>query len=458
MSGAEHVNPRRETMNVEHIDNARRRVSRPITIAAMALAALAVFAGPATAAERPNVMIIMSDDQRDDQMKVMERTRQIFDAGGTKFKNGYVTTPLCCPSRSSILTGQYVHNHGVFGNRGQDFFPHQTSIQRELSRAGYTNGVFGKFLNGWPKRLKPPHFDIAKLGYGDNPRLADRRTGVNVRKFLERQERDDDAPWFTVYSGRAPHTPLVPLGKNRRAKVPKFKPRPSYLERNLTDKSATVRRKAFEQRELVRKVNPRKRWRQQERTLLGLDEQIDKTVSKMKQLGESRDTLLFYLSDNGYLLGEHRLVKKGAPYRESVEVPFYMRWPGEVDAGPNDDRLAANIDLAPTIYDAAGITPSYTTDGHSLLGGYRRDFALAEHRFGPWNWAQVFNEDSRYIETYERGTRGNVTDREFYDLVEDPFELGNLFATETGTGSDPRVIEADARLQAARNCSGASCP
>ena len=445
-------------MNVKNVDNSRRRAPRLAIAAATVLAGLGWCAAPALAQEQPNVMIITSDDQRDDQMKVMEETTRIFDAGGTKFTNGYVTTPLCCPSRSSILTGMYVHNHGVYGNRGQDLFPHRTSVQRELSMAGYTNGVFGKFLNGWPKRLKPPNFDVAKLGYGNNPRLAERRTGVNVREFLERQERDDDTPWFAIYSGRAPHTPLVPFGKNKRANVPRFKPRPSYLERNLTDKPDTVRKKAFDQKELVKRVNPRKRWRQQLRTLLGLDAQIGKTVRKMQQLGESRNTLVFYLSDNGYLLGEHRLVKKGAPYRESVEVPLYMRWPDQVSGGPNDDRLAANIDLAPTIYDAAGISPSYETDGHSLLGDYRRDYAFAEHRFGPWYWAQVFDEDSRYIETYEKGSLGNVTDREFYDLRADPFEMENLFATEEGTGSDPRVIQADARLQAARDCAGSNCP
>ena len=213
-------------MNVKHVDNSRRRAPRLAIVAATVLAGLGWCAAPALAQE-PNVMIITSDDQRDDQMKVMTQTRRIFDSGGTKFKNGYVTTPLCCPSRSSILTGMYVHNHGVFGNRGQDLFPHRTSVQRELSMAGYTNGVFGKFLNGWPKRLTPPHFDVAKLGYGNNPRLAERRTGVNVREFLEKQERDDDTPWFAIYWAALP-TPPRSVRQEQASQSPRSQATPSY--------------------------------------------------------------------------------------------------------------------------------------------------------------------------------------------------------------------------------------
>jgi len=410
----------------------------------------------AAAAERPNVMIVISDDQRDDQMKVMRQTRSIFGDGGTELANGYVTTPLCCPSRSTILTGLYVHNHGVYGNHGEDPFPHETSMQRELSRMGYRTGVFGKFINGWPKRVNPPYFNVSRLGYGPKPRLADRVTGAHVRQFLRRGEREDAAPWFAVYAARAPHSPLLPLHKLERAPVPKFEPRPSYLERNLSDKPPLIRELAEFQRHIIKRREPRKHWRGEQRLLLGLDEQLAKTFGTLSRLGEERDTLVFYISDNGYHLGEHRLVRKGSPYRESVEVPFYMRWPGHVPPGVVDDRLAANVDIAPTIYDAAGITPSYPLDGHSLLGGERRRWAFAEHHDFPWHWAQVFDGSSRYIETYTDS--GAVSFREFYDLERDPFELQNLFARSESAAADPRVIAATQALREARFCAASDCP
>ena len=401
-------------------------------------------------------MIVISDDQRDDQMQVMAKTRRIFGDGGTELSNGYVTTPLCCPSRTTILTGLYEHNHGVLDNEGEDPFPHRTSLERELSRVGYRTGVFGKFINGWPQRRKPPHFDVSRLGYGSEPRRADRLTGSHVRSFLRSSENRDREPWLAVYAARAPHAPLVPLRKYERARVPKFEARPSYLERDISDKSATVKDKALEQVRLFDRHRAGKHWRGEERLLLGLDDQIGRTFRTLDRLDETPDTLVFYLSDNGYLLGEHRLLRKGAPYRESLEVPFFMRWPGRVEAGAVDDRMAANIDIAPTIYDAAGAAPSYPVDGHSLLGSHRREWALAEHQADPWYWAQVFDADSRYIETY--GPRGNVTFREFYDLDRDPFERTSLFGARQRLPANPRVTASQAELRDARTCSGESCP
>lgn len=432
----------------------RRAAARRITVLSACLgASLSVLTAPAAAAETPNVMVVIADDQRDDQMGSMDFTRSFFGGGGTEFTSGYVTTGLCCPSRSTIMSGLYAHNHRVVRNDVARRFPHETSIQRELSRAGYVNGIFGKFLNNWPADRDPPHFDVSKLGYGDSQRLADRRTGVNVRGFLEAREADDDRPWLAIYSARAPHTPLEPLRRFEDAAVSPFAPRDSFLEKDLTDKPAVITSKSRSRRRLL---NQPSHFRRGERMLLGLDEQIGKTMGTLDELGETSNTLLFYISDNGYFLGEHRQIRKGPPYREGIEVPLYMRWDGQVTAGAIDTRLAANVDLAPTIYEAAGIEPGYEVDGHSLLGEIRRPYALAEYDDHPWHWAQVFDETGRYIETYDRD--GKRIFREFYDLGSDPAELENLFTARRGFAADPRAVEAAKRLASVRRCAGAACP
>ena len=198
------------------------------------------------------------------------------------------------------------------------------------------------------------------------------------------------------------------------------------------------------------------------RTLLSVDDLVDRVLRRLADRGELDDTLVFYLSDNGYSWGEHRHVGKFVPYTESIKVPFLVRWPGRLPAGTVDDRLVATVDIAPTVLDAAGIAPDPgdPVDGRSLLDGRRRERLLAEYwrdqanAPGIRDWAALRAAGWQYVENYHQP--GGGTFREFYDLVRDPGMERNLLADDD-PGNDPPAALA-AELAAARACVGASCP
>jgi arylsulfatase A-like enzyme len=198
------------------------------------------------------------------------------------------------------------------------------------------------------------------------------------------------------------------------------------------------------------------------RTLLSVDDLVDRVLGRLAGTGELDDTLVFYLSDNGYSWGEHRHVGKFVPYTESIKVPFLVRWPGRLPAGTVDDRLVATVDIVPTVLDAAGIAPDPGTplDGRSLLDGRRRERLLAEYWRDPANapgirdWAALRTPGWQYVENYDQP--GGGTFREFYDLASDPGMERNLLADDD-PGNDPPAALA-AELAAARACAGASCP
>ena len=384
------------------------------------------------------MMIITSDDQRDDQMKVMTRTRQAFDNAGTKFTNGYVTTPLCCPSRSSILTGLVrPQPRGLRQPRrgplsARDLDPARAQARRLHERR----------LRQVPERLAEEPDPAALRGL--EARL---RREPQVRRSAYRGQRAElhraagARRRRAMVRGLLRPRPAHSTGPDRQEQAclgPEVQARESYLERNLTDKPGTVRRKAFEQQELVRRVNPRKRWRQQLRVLLGLDEQIGKTVTKMKRLGESRDTLVFYLSDNGYLLGGIAWSRRGRRTESRSRSPSTC-------AGRAPSTAAPTMTVSP---------PTSTSRRRSTTppGSHRPTRPTAT----PCWAATVATTPSPSIATAPgtglrsstriratsrptEGLAGQRHDREFYDLVADPFEMANLFATEDvlNLASDP---------------------
>ena len=200
----------------------------------------------------------------------------------------------------------------------------------------------------------------------------------------------------------------------------------------------------------------------QARTLLSVDDLVERVMGRLQATGELDDTLVFYLSDNGYSWGEHRHVGKFVPYTESIKVPFLVRWPGRLPAGTVDDRLVATVDIKPTVLAAAGIRPDPgdTVDGRSLLDGRRRERLLAEYwrdqanAPGVRDWAALRAPEWQYVENYDQP--GGGTFREFYDLRRDPGMERNLLADDD-PGNDPPATLA-AELAAARTCAGASCP
>jgi arylsulfatase A-like enzyme len=204
--------------------------------------------------------------------------------------------------------------------------------------------------------------------------------------------------------------------------------------------------------------------------MLSVDSLVDRLLTTLDELGERGPTLIFFLSDNGFTMGEHGLQQKHSPYTASVKIPMFARWPGHFRGGAVDDRLVANIDIAPTVYDAAGIRPdeAHPVDGRSLLDeSWTRDRMLLEYthredRAVP-SWASLRTADYQYVEYYDEELE-EVTFREYYDLVTDPYQLTNLLG-DADTSNDPdqgRITLLSLELQRDRRCEGTSgasaCP
>jgi arylsulfatase A-like enzyme len=434
--------------------------------------ALAVpTAGPA-AGKPPNVLIIVTDDQRVGMLGVMPHTVRFFQNGGKTFTQGFVTTPLCCPSRSSIFTGLYAHNHGVVSNHGGHALPHDLTLQRYLHAAGYRTGIVGKFLNGWRMGRNPPYFDrwvVKGAGSGyRNPEFNVNGTVKTIRgystdivssqavKILRGFETRDSRPWFLYVAPKAPHLPSLPEAAYARAPVPDWVKNPAVLEADKEDKPPWVQRRAVSGQWMATKRIA------QFRTLMSVDDLVARVSRSLKSLGEGRRTMAFFLSDNGFMWGEHGLTRKGHPYSHSIRVPLLFRWPGHATRGSRDGRFAANIDLAPTILDAAGISPGVAMDGKSLLRVWDRKRLFTEmpartHGGAFPSWASIRTKRKQYVEYYDDYERTHVVFREYYRLGPDPWQLTNLLR-DGNPKNNPDTSRLHRLLRFYRECSGAACP
>jgi arylsulfatase A-like enzyme len=459
-------------------------MSRRAALAGLVLfvAALAAVPGPAQAQNappRPNILVIVTDDQPKGTLEAMPATRRLFIREGRVYPNAYVTTPLCCPSRASILTGRYAHNHGVLTQQPQSFDV-RTTVARYLRQAGYLNAIAGKYLNRWGTRpdftpVSPPYFDLWATtrpnagGYFNtvfnlNGRLQTVKEystgyiGDKTIRFLRSFERRDMRPWFMYTAVVAPHAPNDPEGKHKRARVSAWPGDPAVFEGDRTDKPPYVQRReaGFD---LGRRVRKR-----QLRTLMSVDDMIRKIFAELRANREDRKTLAFFLSDNGLLWAQHGLLNKTVPYLQSIRVPLLARWPARIPGGSRDDRLVANVDLAPTIAQVAGLgAASPPMDGRSLFSReWDRDHLLVEYFEGDTGiaptWASITAPTHQYVEYYDED--GNETFREYYDLVRDPWQLVNTLGDfdPTNDPSPARLSELSARLAVERECVASLCP
>lgn len=451
--------------------------ARPLALALAALVATLAPAPQVPASHgggRPNVLIILTDDQRWDMMNVLKKTRRWFAGGGTTYPYAFATTPLCCPSRASIMTGQYAHNTKVQRNLDAERLDQRATMQRYLQDAGYRTAIVGKYLNAWQK--DPPYFDdwatfAGEAGYRNVlfnvngaqvtvPRYSTDYVAARSIQLLRSFEADDSRPWFLYVAPFAPHAPYEPARRFRKARVPGVVRNPSMKETDRSDKPMWVQLKR------EKRVKAGKVWTLQERMLLSVDRLVDRLLSTVDELGERGPTMVYFLSDNGFLLGEHGLQQKHSPYTASVKIPLYTRWPGHFDARGVDFRLVANIDIAPTVYDAAGIKPEseHPVDGRSLLDpSWTRDRMLLEYshreeRAVP-TWASLRTAEYQYVEYYDEDLE-EVTFREYYDLVQDPWQLTNLLGDSDPT-NDPdagRLTMLSLQLRRDRRCEGDAGP
>ncbi|HJP65362.1 MAG TPA: sulfatase [Actinomycetota bacterium] len=458
----------------------------PLRIGGLVLVAVVVATGAVVAVslgkspfprpntKGPNVLVIVTDDQRWDSLSVMPKTRALIARHGIQFSNAVVTTPLCCPSRSSIYSGRYAHNHGVWDNNNTTYTKTSTghldtelTVQHVLHRAGYFTGHVDRYLNNWEDWTDhPPDFDQYAIGLpGHKAWDLDREALINGHRvhvhqystswirdmallFLDRFHRTEASrPWLLFVTTRAPHLPAVPEAKYRVAPVPPFHPPPSFREQDLSDKPW------LESAPKVTKAEVLKDRANQLRTLMSVDDMVGALFARLQQLGELDNTLVVFTSDNGELYGEHDLGAKRWPYDESLRVPLLVRFDaGHIPQGQVRTDVVANIDIAPTVYAVTGVRPPYTVDGHSLFSSVRRRQILVEYLHdvdvpeipqyaGVWSPGPVFLDFPK-------------VHREEYYAANDPYQLDNLDEERTGPDPGPYV----ALLAKWRTCAGSTCP
>jgi N-acetylglucosamine-6-sulfatase len=464
------------------------------TLAVAAGGGAAVAAPPQLhqqAQAKPNILVLMSDDQTVESMRVMANVNALLARQGTTFANNFASFPLCCPSRTTFITGQYGHNHTIMGNAppagGYDKLvpTHANTLPAWLQRAGYTTVHLGKYLNGygaarpleippgwseWYGSTDPQTYRYYNYRLNENGRLvtygtgaANYQTDVYGRKAVDliRRLAPSEKPFFLSVAFLAPHsggprdaddpanqaTPS-PAPRHRNAFVTQPLPSPPSLnEADVSDKPAAIRN-----RPLIRpaRLNGiRENYQQRLESLLAVDEAVRDIVSALSATGELERTLIVYTSDNGFFHGEHRIPDgKVRVYEPSVRVPLILRGPG-VPHGVQRTNLAANVDLAPTILDAAKASPGRRVDGRSLLPlaadplrRSGRDILLETPTYSAIR-------TPRYV-----FVQHSTGEQELYDLVTDPDQLTSLHADARYAAVKSALGQ---RLAKLRVCVGDAC-
>jgi N-acetylglucosamine-6-sulfatase len=378
-------------------------------------------------AERPNIILIVTDDQNAQTIAFMPNLQRLLVEGGTSFSHAFSPTPLCCPGRASIMRGQYAHNHGVKSNDGvtggfPKFFDagnEASTLATWLQGAGYRTALVGKYFNAYPHGLVPPEgyrspseryvppgwdewyglLDIPKdprtnpydmygypmthngriVRYGDDPDdyLTDVLGGLAV-DFVDDAARADD-PFFLYFAPTAPHLPAIPAPRHRGVfdglEVARS---PSLKEPDMSDKPGWLRGKSGLAARTVRRLD--RTYRRQAEMLLSLDEAIAALVETLRERGELASTYLVFTSDHGLHYGEHRLLRtKLTPYTASARVPLVVRGP-DVPKNKMVDALTLLSDIAPTLTNVAGVPAPAFVDGRSLSPWLRHNTSRARAR------------------------------------------------------------------------------
>lgn len=449
------------------------------------------------APERPNVVVLETDDQTLAEMEVLPNVRHLIGDEGVTFDNNFDSFSLCCPSRATFLTGQYSHNNGVRNNAlpdgGFEKLDGTNTLAVWLQRAGYYTVHLGKYLNGYGRRNPleiPPGWSewhgsvdpstYRYYGYTLNengvlttycavPEPSCYQTDVQRDKANEIiRRRATGGPFFLWVAFLADHsggprepgdppnlaTPdPAPRHRDRLAGTP-LPQSPSFNEADVSDKPLQIRR-----RPLINAPGQaaiQENWQQRRETLLAVDEAVASIVETLRATGELDNTLLVFTSDNGFFHGEHRIRSgKVLLYEESIHLPLLMRWTGNTSLprGVQRTQLAMNIDDAPTILAAAGAHPGRMEDGTSLLPLWRdggrelgRDL-LVDNMPGATHFDAIRTRNFMYAE-YLNG------DRELYDLKQDPYELQSQHANPV---YDAVRASLAARLHDLVRCAGATC-
>jgi arylsulfatase A-like enzyme len=450
----------------------------------MVLLAQAVPLGatqPATAATKPNIVVVMVDDMDVRMVDNLPRLQSLLSDHGMTFTSFYAPSPVCCPARAAFLRGQYPHNTGVLANDppqgGVNTFralgDEESTIATWLQDAGYRTALIGKYLNGYeniPKHV-PVGWDrwFVYAGKGKYTRYTMSDQGKPVKygnrntKKLKKQERDyqtdvltdeaiafvestdDTQPLFLYLAPATPHEPATPAPRHKDAGVATEQaPRlPSFDEFDMSDKPAIWSRFPPLSDEEIAAID--ELYVKQLRSMYAVEDMIEDVMTALADTGRLDNSYIFFTSDNGLHHGEHRIgSEKNTEFEESIRIPLMVVGPG-IAAGTTTDALTSLIDLAPTFTELAGIDPPSFIDGRSLVPFLEgepppiwRDKLLSELlltingglivlRSGPyayveWGWG----------------------DRELYDLEQDPYQLDNIYFSAPQEVVDGLKLDLDA--------------
>jgi N-acetylglucosamine-6-sulfatase len=453
-----------------------RRIRRRSRIAALVVSVV-VFSGvlflpSGTTAERDprwNFIVIVTDDQTADSiphdppvMPYLQAATADPNDHWVVFSNGFVNTPLCCPSRATMLTGLYTHNHGVLTNEHGHVLDEASTIAAWLHDAGYHTGLVGKYLNQYPFGRQPfvpngwdlwrgkEYGPVANLYYDYT--LIQQDVATHYGRVREHYATDmmaqkavefiSDAPlerpFLLWFAPTAPHPPWVtaPRHEGIYGDIP-VTPPPGVGERNVSDKPAWVQ--ALPRLGPAERAGLTEQRRRSYETLVAVDDAVRTIVEALQARGDLDRTVIVFISDNSYSFGEHRWIKKSCAYDACVHVPFLIRHP--LAEGRIVDQPVSAVDVAPTIAALAGLEPPVPLDGTNLAPALTDPNApLPARAFAEWvgdehvpGWWLLRTRRFAYVELV-------TGERELYDLQLDPYQLWNAI-------EDPAYASTLARLQ-----------
>jgi N-acetylglucosamine-6-sulfatase len=461
----------------------RRTFTLSVAVAFAVLLVSGVWGSAAREAEgasdKPNIVFILADDMRKDDLKYMPKTRSILGDKGMSFSNAFVSNALCCPTRATIMRGQYSHNTGVWTNKGssgglrayRNGGNEKDNVATRLDAAGYRTGLFGKYLNEYTSTNDGPpgwdtwfahtdgsryyNYEINNNGriihYGSTS--ADYETDViadRVKTFIG-TSANAGVPFFAYVAPRAPHSPAKPAKRDKHTYDGlKARRLPSFNEKDVTDKPPWIRKLPMLSDAKKTKIDNRAEKRAE--TLKALDDLVAGIVSRLNDSRVLSRTYIFFTSDNGWHAGEHRIPQeKWRPYEEDIRVPLLVRGPGGV-ARHQAHRLVLDTDYLPTFTDLADVhTPSYV-DGRSLQPVLEEDKTAwrsailleAAASYSP-AYRSIRTSDGRKYVEYASGQR------ELYHLGHDPYELRDSY------DPDDQPATLAKRLKKLRSCAADSC-
>lgn len=434
-----------------------------ILLTAIAISTTQVWAnGQATPI---NMLIIVTDDQRWDELGVVQREQgdlarfpflqtpnlDALAAAGTRFRNAFVTTSLCSPSRAAILTGQYNHTNGILDNR-TPFAPRQ-SWATKLTDAGYTTALIGKWHHG--RQWERPGFTYTATfagqgnyndtGFKINGKWTKTKGYIDSRSVdyaIDFMRESQDKPFAMMIGFKAVHQPFTPMEEHAE----------DYLE------SKIIRAQNYDavapwndqgNRKRARVPKSQVSWRNDIlRTVNGVDKNVGRLLAALDELELAENTLVIFTSDNGYYLGEHRLGDKRSAYEESMRVPMIVRLPGVIEPGKLADEMVLNIDIAPTLLEFANQHVPSEMQGKSWLPLLRENRPLHQLSSSTTqHWREEFLYE--YWQEYVKKGKSRITltpsilavrtekhklvtypDHpqwlELFDLQADPYEMENL--------------------------------